>query len=292
MKKTAGRKRKAVGIIVRARKKTRGLKRRKANNTSQTSRALNSSNAFQFRSKKLTPRKLRQMLWRDTIMMTHYRSIFTAVPSVGLSTPANTFECNFIRMQALTDIASNEFWRTAGGFQDPSFGITPDWAIPPSATTPEPITIVIRGGVLSLRIANPSLTDTMNIRCQLIWTKEQRRNTDDSAASNTLVPYENAVGLGPRPLTWTIQAAPDYAQYYYPPVMDKQIDLKPGDDVNFYHRLKVSKIDVASFQRGASWFPIWVVYASQTVDTTAGAQPVTIHINHNLSFCVLDTSDV
>jgi len=293
MKKTAGRKRKSTALAVRSSRRRLATRRRPRRRTVTVgSRQLTAQNAFTFRSKKVSARRWRQMLWRDSAMKTHYRSIQTFAPGVGLSTPANTFELNFLRTSAMVPLPGLEFWKTLGGMQDPSFGIGVDWAQPSGAGVPEPITIIVRGGVMCLRVANPSTTDTINIRAQLIFTKSQTRDAANAVASNTLIAYEAAIGTGPRPLSWSIQAAPDYSQYYHPPIMDKSIDLKPGDDINFFHRMKVFKLDCEQFKRGASWFPIWVVYASQSVDTTAGAQAVTIHTGHNMSFSVMETNDV
>lgn len=223
-------------------------------------------------------------------MMQHFRSIFNFTPSIV--TPAGITGLNLHVISAFSEVDATTIWKTAGGAQDPSFGQRPTWMNAPGAGVPEPINIVIRGGRLWLTIANPSTTDTINVRVQLAFPKQQLMNTTDTATGTTIDPYFTSIILGnPRPWSWDFQGAPDYSEYLYPPVLDKTFDLRAGDDLMLMHKLKVNKIDTAAFKRGAGYFPYWIVYAGQRVDTTAGAQTLSAQNGHNLSFAVLDTLD-
>ena len=107
-----------------------------------------------------------------------------------------------------------------------------------AAGIPELVNLVIRGGRLFVIIANPGLTDTIRVRVQLCFAKQQQKNSTDTVISNTFQDWAVTVTTGPRPISWSIVDAPDYSEYLYPPVMDKSIDLKPGDDTTMIHKLR------------------------------------------------------
>lgn len=225
-------------------------------------------------------------------MMQHFQSIFTAsLPSL-VTTPTGVHQLNYAATSAMDEALATSFWKSAGGCQDPGFGRTTDWMAAPGAGVAEPLNIVIRGGRVFITMANPSTTDTINVRVQLVFPKQQVKNTTDTAVSNTFQDYMTAIVAGnPRPISWSAQSAPDYSEYLHKPLLDKTIDLKPGDDMMVIYKLKTKKIDVSAFERGVGgMYPYWLVYACQRVDTTAGAQAVNVTIGHNLSFCVTDTT--
>lgn len=272
----------------------RGRRRRRkgkrSSNASYTSRQLNASNGFKMQARKVSKSAWRRKLWNATDMMQHFRSIFLFTNNPA--TPAGVTGINLNLISAFSEVDATTFWKSAAGAQDPSFGQRPTWMNPPGAGVPEPINIVIRGGRIWATVANPSTTDTINVRIQLAFPKQQLMNTTDTATGTTIDPYITAiVGGNPRPWSWDMQSAPDYQEYFYAPVMDKTFDLKPGDDAMFMHKVKVNKIDTAAFKRGAGYFPWWIIYTGQRVDTTAGAQAVTLQTGHNISFAVLDTLD-
>lgn len=240
----------------------------------------------------LSRRAYRSKLWNDSIMSTHYRSIISNLLATTAPVGVNTIDMGIFG--AFRIPPNTPFWKSGvGGLQDPSFGIVPDWANPSGAGIPEPTTIIIRGGRMFLTIANPSTTDTINVRAQLVYPKASLLNTTATANSNTLSDYITAIASGnPRPISWSAQAAPDYSQYFHKPVLDKTMDLKPGDDLMLMFKIRPCKLDVQPFLRGSGNFPFWFVYCGQRVDTTAGAQAMTLNVGHNISFCVMDTNDV
>lgn len=267
-----------------------GRSRRRKTSSALSSRQLNASNPFAFRSKKVSKKRWRSMLWRDTAAKQHFRSIVNSNPA--LSTPTGVTSLNFAIASCFSSLNTTLFWRTAGGFQDSGFGSRPAWQAAPGVGVPEAVQLIIRGGMIWISIANPSLSDTIQCRVQLAWTKSQQRNTTDTAVSNTFNDYATAiVASNPRPIGWDVTSAPDYSEYLHQPVMDKSMTLKPGDDCMFAHRLKPVMLDADEFTREAGWFPYWMVYLGQKVDGNALAQAMTVTLGHNLSFCMMDTTD-
>lgn len=268
----------------------RGRVRRRRRTTSYSSRQLNASNGFAFKNKVIRGRRWRNILWKDTLMETHYRSIGSVHFTNLIATPTGISSINMAATSMMDQTPASAFWKVAGGLQDPNYGGPPGFGLAPSATTPEPIGIVVRGGRLWVTVANPSATDTINVRVQLAYPKQQLRNQDDNADSNVVGTYLSAVVSGnPRPISWSIQAAPDYSSFFYPPFLDKTMDLKPGDDLMLMHRIRIKKVDIGQFIRGGgNFFPMIFIYAGQRVDTTAGAQAVNVTLGHNISFVVTD----
>lgn len=267
------------------------MKRRSRSTMAYSSRSLGVAKAFNPTARKISKRRFRSYLWRDSLMSTHYRSVLSFGST--MNTSAGTNSLAWTSISAMDNTPLQTFWKTLGGFQDPSYGITPDWANAPGAGIPEPTTIIIRGGRLFCTVANPSLTETINCRVQLVYIKGQLRNQNNTAASNTVTAYlTDIAAAGARPISWSVQMSPDYHEYLYLPVMDRSIDLKPGDDVMMIHKLKVSKVDVQPFLRGSGMFPIWIIYAGQRIDNTIGAQVLNVNTGYNLSFSVMDTNDI
>lgn len=198
-----------------------------------------------------------------------------------------------------------EFWHTAGGLQDPSFGEVPNWGTAASEAF-DPISIILRGGRLFLTTSlGLGGVDTCKMRVQLIFARQQNRNVFDNAASNTLGVtgaaggYIGTTGVDlsgagyttgtARPLGWDLQQAPDFEQYFYKPVLDRSYVLKAGDSFSTYWTVKPVKIDVGPFKDGGQYNPLWLVYISQDNNSNAAIETVTITVGHNMSFSVGDT---
>lgn len=231
------------------------------------------------------------MLWRDTATTAHNRSVICRQNTIV--TPANSIvDLNFFLTECMSSTTGAEFWKTAGGAQDPSFGVTPSWMNPNGTGTPagvDPITIVIRGGRLWATMANTDTQDNVTVNIQLLFVKGALRDTTDTTDSNTAQAYLTAIGTGPRPKSWTPQMAPDYSEYFYKPVLSRTVDLQPGQDVTVWWKIKPVKIDVAPFKRGGgNWFPVWYFSAMQNINNTTGGATVNVSAGHNISFSVTD----
>lgn len=278
---------------------------RRRNAVSQSSRQLNSSNPFQFRSKKLSKRAYRRALYNSTRFKTHYRTVFATTDAI--TTPNNTTSVTPYVVPALSTVSLSEFWHSAAGFQDPSFGEVPSWAGATDAN--DPLTIILRGGRLFVTLSlNLGTVDTCKIRVQLIFAKSQTRNAFDTGISNTLGQPAAAGSpngwLGPtginlngpgvatgtaRPLGWDISQAPDFEQYLYKPIVDRSMDLKAGDSITMFWKVKPVKIDVGPFKDGSNYAPFWFIYVAQDNNSNAATESVTMTQGHNMAFAVGDT---
>jgi len=267
--------------------KRRTARRRRSTMTS-TSRSLNPNSAFRPQGRKMSRRRWRNVLWRDTLAMEHYKTI--ASDAITLNTPSNIFSLQMTSVLAFDDTANSEFWKINGGLQDSGFGFVPLWGQPNGAGIPELVSLVIRGGRFWCTVANPSTTDNVKVRVQLAYIKASLRNITDTGVSNTAADWLAAIIPGNRPITWNIAEAPDYSQYFYQPVVDKIVDLKPGDDMNVVQKVKPVKIDCDKYRRGAGYFPIWFIYGSQNVDNTVGGSPINVITGYNMSFSVTDVN--
>jgi len=278
-----------LGFVKRRRLiRKRRFQRRNRPGFSTISRSLNANTAFKPRARKLKKSVWRRMLWRDTLQQAHYRSIFAR--TAALVTPNDIINLNWTPLECLVSSAP-EFWKTAGGTQDPSFGVVPQWANANGVGPPvgfDPIGLVIRGGRLWCTLACTD-GDSLTVRMQLVFAKQQSRDTTDAAVSNTLQAYINALtAAGSRPKSWDITTQPDYEEYFYKPVIDKTVQLQQGQTITTYYKLKPTKIDVAVFQRAGGWFPYWIVYAAQDMNVVGAGATTALTFGHNLSFAVTD----
>lgn len=278
------------------------FRRRGRSVTTQTSRQEFGSNPFRFRGRKLRKSVYRRALYNSTRFKTHYRTVLATTDSLG--TPNNVTTLNPYIVPALSTINLSEFWHSAGGLQDPSFGEVPSFAGATNAN--DPISVILRGGRLWITTSlSLGSVDTCKVRLQLIFPKQQVRNESDTNTSNTLGVPGSANGwigttginlFGPgvgggtaRPIGWDLTQAPDYQQYFYAPVVDKSFDLKAGDSMTTFFKIKPVKIDVASFKDGQGYTPYWVVYAGQDNNSNGASETFVVTIGHNMSFAVGDT---
>lgn len=202
-----------------------------------------------------------------------------------------------------TEVANVQFWKTLGGLQDPGFGIAPAWGA--AGSTNDPLNIIVRGGVLwACLYANSNTVDSIRVRMQVVFPKQQQRNFTDTADSNsigfpgTANGYLGTAGINlstsgfnglDRPAGWSLQDAPDYHEYFYPPFIDKSADLKPGDDLTVSWRLKPRKVDTDAFNRGSEFYPWIIVYISEMADVNAAQGQLTLTRGWNFSFAASDT---
>jgi len=267
----------------------RSINRRSSSTFGYSTRTETPSNPFTYSGTLLGKKQYRNLLWNASLLKQHYHSILMS--SRTLTTPTGTITATVDSVGALNESAGAQFWKTVGGAMDSGFGDRPTWMNAPGVGVPEPVTIIIRGGRLFTQIASLSTTDTIKVRCQLAFTKSQLRNTTDTASSNTLTDWLTNVSATSRPISWTVTDMPDYLEYMHPPVLDRQMDLKPADDFMITYKIKPAKIDADAFDRGSGWYPMWFFYVSQTIDTTVGTNAVAVNFGHNLSFAMMDTLD-
>lgn len=227
------------------------------------------------------------MLWNMTLPKQHYRSIANTTTTQASPAGINSVSLGFYEAMP----SGVTFWKTSGGLMDPGFGNHPSWANAPGVGVPEPSTIVLRGGRLFANVTNSTTNDTLHGRLQLVFMKSQNRNSTDTASSNTGFDWLTSVVAAARPFSWDIMSMPDAGEYIFPPVLDRQMDLKPGDDFTVTYKVKVQKIDADEFTRGSGWYPVWIFTVGQRVDASASTSVLGLQFGFNISFAMMDTLD-
>lgn len=210
-------------------------------------------------------------------MLTHYKAQLAG--TTGLTTGATLTGGVFVFIEAFDN--ANPFWTAGGGLDTASFGN----AVP----TFDSNTIILRGGLLSMSVANPpGNTGNRKIRIQLVYPKQQFVQAT-SATTRTNVPLAAWIGAigNTFSVDRTLQSFADYHQYLHLPVLDKEWILEVGDSAVLEYKLPIKKIDVDEWIRGATMYPLWIVY-SQNVTSTA-AEGVTLVDAYNVSFSVMPT---
>lgn len=280
------------GMPLRAFKRRRRVVRRGRRSRAgfaTTSRALSANTAFKPKARKLRKSTWRKYLWRDTLQMAHYRTIRSQQQTIV--TPNDVVGMNYSLITALDQTTGSEFWKSAGGAMDPSFGQTPQFMNANGAGPPvgfDPVGLVLRGGRLWMTVACQD-GDSCTARIQLIFLKQQFRDTNDAGGSNTFQTWFTAItAFGARPKSWDIQTAPDYETFMYKPVIDKTVQLQQGQTVTVYFKVKPTKIDVEPFKVGGGWYPVWLVYYGQDMNVVTGAATAQLSYGHNMSFSVTD----
>jgi len=233
--------------------------------------------------------------------MQHYKTVAAVADLV--STPTGSVNQTVFMVPFFTQDNNTVFYKTAGGLQDPGFGSVPNWA--GTGATADPLVVYLRGGRCWISVTcGGADVDPIRVRVQLIWPKQQQRSVTDGSDSTALgfpgtsTGYLGTSGINPttvghagtlRPISWSFQDAPDYSQYFYPPVVDKSILLQQNQSTEIFWKIKPTKIDTDNFKRGAGWYPWLIVYASEQGDRDGAPEAVYVVRGFNMSFSVSDT---
>lgn len=243
---------------------TRVVKRRKFNkrttkrSTSYTNQSSNGG-GIGFRSKKISPKKWRRMLWNDTLMMTHYRSNLAVQYTV--STANNNVSSNTFQIPALRP-ANVQFYIAGGG------------AIAPDTTQPLPLftgNLTIRGGIIGCRLCNTLdtiVTSQNSLQGTVFLIKTTRNYTP------TLMPANVPIGFD----TSLVQ---DFATVIGRIVYKKQFLLRENDSAEIEYRLKTRRIDIGDYVLDRNQF-VWVLLVSNLDNVTPRALSFSSY--HNISF--------
>ena len=236
---------------------------------STTSRASNATSVGTFRTRKTSLSTYRNMLWRDTAMKTHYRSVFDTQLTPAMLTPNTSNSATLTIINGLP-----VFYTTAGGAVVANLG----GAVPVFDGD-----IILRGGIARIALANrveqtaTQLTDNVRITVYAVWT---------GANPNTTV--FPAIGT-PVPTMWDPSLIPDFERFGKVMWKKEALLKADGESVQFYFKFKVQKIDQAVFNqvggvRGQQL--VWMVLASQLSNTEGAPASETIDCltSHNVSF--------
>jgi len=263
MARTIQTRKRSGGILLRPIKKRRTIRRRRRNVSGRTttSRASGATSIGTFKGRKTTLRQYRNILWRDSMMKTHWRSVFDA--ATNITTPNNLTSGTLAVINALPI-----FYTTGGGAVSADSGV----AVPTFNGD-----IILRGGIARIAIANRVAegvqpTDNVRVTVYACWT---------TATPSIIFPA--AV-----PTMWDPSLLPDFEKFGKVLWKREALLKADGEAVQIYFKFKVQKIDQAVFTQGSirGQTLVWVLHVSQTSnsETTAIAEIVDVVTSHNLSF--------
>ena len=250
-------KRRRFGRMARRGRRTGG---RTTSYTSQASRA----STFGFRSRRIRPRRYRQMLWRDSAMKTHYRSYLAQSDTFltsGLTTQCRVFYYPTIEFGA-------RFWTAAGG----AVGVDTAVAVPTFQDD-----IILRGGVISLTIGNDNQGSLTDIRVRL-WLIV----SDQTPGIGATVPPNGSGGTATNfSRDWDPSLVADsHKEFAKRIVLQREAFVQNGETLVVRHRLRTQKIDQEDYLDDNNKL-FWVVAVSPNVGV---ANDFTCTASYNLSF--------
>lgn len=232
--------------------KKKFIRKRRSRTTSFTSKA-STANSFGFRSKKIKPNTYRNILWKDSIMKTKYRTCqaFTQ----GQTSAADSARYTIGLYDAFGTTAS-PFWTAAGGTVNTDFG---------SAVPTFNGDIIVRGGILGIRITNQD-TDSQpqEVRVMLFRTID-RQGAVPPAITN-------------QPIGFDMTILTDFTQFYGRPLMQKTVLLENNNVAEFKFRLRVHKVDQYQFSQVVKRY-YWMVALNSCTNATATSATVTQYWN-------------
>ena len=233
--------------------------------TAYTSEAAK-ANSFGFRSRRVRPRAYRKMLWRDSAMKSHYRSVLAL--SDPFTTVAGTISSQVFYYPTMEFGA--RFWTPAGG------------AIPIDTAVTVPNfqdDIILRGGMLSMNVCNTGVggieSGDINVTVYLIIS-------DELPSIGALIPPDGSTGsTATFSRDWDITCVPDSKRVFAKrTLLMRNALLKPLDSVKVMHRLRVQKIDQQDYLNDNNKM-YWVVKVSSNHGNTDGYR---VTASYNLSF--------
>ena len=215
---------------------------------------------LRFKSKRIGGRRIRSMLWRDTMFKQHYRSSFASINT--LATPANATQYNCGSTVALR--MGVQFYLVAGG------AISPDAAQPtlPVFTG----AFIIRGGMIGCRVSNNLDTSIANAGSILgtIFLIRTSKNYNGS-----LLPATPYIG-------WDPSLVQDFDTKIGRVLLKKNFILKDTEAAVVEYRLRTTRIDVGDY--GSDFNQLVWVYLCANDDGTVSHNASFVSY-YNISFC-------
>lgn len=226
--------------------------------------------------KLLTKKRWRQMLWRDTIMMTKFKSV--QMSSSSQTTPAGPNQILF----NISEVFSNTspFWTGAGGCLPQVAG--------GSAPSLTPNKLVIRGGMMTFDVVNTDATSDIKVKMFLVYPKQQTTRLNSATRTNMPIVdwFVAMAALAPLTSATDVQDLPDYEAYYHPPTKSREVFLRPGEIASMSQKIRIKRIDADLFKEGGVAFPSLITFTCAPGGTATAT--FRIATGYNISFCVVD----
>jgi len=235
------------------RKRRRTFKRKSGRSVNQTSKATHGS-SLTFRSRKLSRRRFKKLLWNDTILSTHWRSLFAASTTIVTQTNSTTLTIATINPMRPSGVA---FWTGAGGLRSTDIGVTP------------PLfsgDITVRGGMWGMNFRNTS--STLPVSMKLYLGRTIGNPTYSLPASSTT--------------GWDPSIEPDLTKLYGKSYYSTIIQLEPGETWKIERRIGIMKINQYDWQSIGGLSP-FVLYTAANVGHST-ATTINVDTYFNLSF--------
>jgi len=236
-------------------KKRRTNRRRRTNVTSMTRWASTGSTENPFRSRKLSARKYRSMLWDSTMFKTHYRSADAQIHT--LSTPASQITQNVTHVPADNN-GVDFFWLGNGG------AVTPDSGVAMPTLRHD---LLLRGGIMTITCTNNVLI-TAPVKVTITGVKSGLN-------------YDPTNFNGVYPIGWDYTMFPEFKKSIGTTVCQKSFILGNQDSATMTMRARIAKIDQDDHATGyRRWY--WILRV-HNLETGLG-QDVTFMKSFNFSF--------
>lgn len=254
--------RSVLGKRRRAGNATRPSKRRRAGGRRNSTVSTKSSSGGQlsFRSKRLSRRRWKSMLWNATLQKSHYRS--NTSQQTSLFTPTSPANVGIIMLDAIQN-GGNPFWTSSGG----TFPLNDGGTVPSFAGD-----VILRGGKVGISFAN-QLLDSSPIKCELFLVQSKLNG------SSAFIPGSALAG-------WDPTLIPDFRNNVGTIRLRRRFMLENSNAVSFEHRIGIQKIDTAAWNltlpnvAGGKWYWILTVQNLESIVSAA----ITCVRYHNLSF--------
>jgi len=135
---------------------------------------------------------------------------------------------------------------------------------------------------------DPAIADDVRVRVQMAYPRQQRGQFNTTTTTNVPInDWTTAAIASTLPIGTVLQQLGDYEQYWWQPISDKEIILKPGDVFEVRQRIKCKRVDREQIINGMAQFPRLFVYSSNIFG--AVARTLRIQSGYDISFCVVDT---
>lgn len=198
-----------------------------------------------FRGRRMTGRRFRSILWRDTLSQTHWRSTAQAASAVlfqGAS--AGQGPVYFVPSISIaginsTDVGLSTFWTSGGG------GLVPkDPAVVPGLFAGD---IVIRGGMCRM-VVTVDPTNTCAYRCKF-WVVKTIKYPDVNVLNRMTA---GGIAGSQRQAEWDPTLEPDFTNLFGKVLFSKEVLLPfnpaASASAECQFRIRVQKIDQFIFQ--------------------------------------------